>query len=98
LKNKIVSAEETVGLVHDGDTLIFSGFGLVGVPDGLAAALAKRFVESGAPRDLTLFFGGGPGDGKDQGLNRLALEGLMSPSSAARPRIPTATCPWTARR
>jgi propionate CoA-transferase len=77
MKNKIVSAEEAVGLVHDGDTLVFSGFGLVGVPDGLAAALAKRFADTGAPRDLTLFFGGGPGDGKDQGLNRLALEGLI---------------------
>jgi propionate CoA-transferase len=77
MKNKIVTAEEAVGLVHDGDTLVFSGFGLVGVPDGLAAALEKRFVDSGAPRDLTLFFGGGPGDAKDQGLNRLAHEGLV---------------------
>ncbi|MBS0335363.1 MAG: acyl CoA:acetate/3-ketoacid CoA transferase [Proteobacteria bacterium] len=77
MKNKIVTAEEAVGLVHDGDTLVFSGFGLVGVPDGLAAALEKRFVDTGAPRDLTLFFGGGPGDAKDQGLNRLAHEGLV---------------------
>jgi propionate CoA-transferase len=27
---------------------------------------------------LTVFFGGGPGDGKDQGLNRIAHEGLIS--------------------
>ncbi len=77
MKNKIVSAAEAVGLVHDGDTLVFSGFGLVGVPDELAVALEKRFADTGAPRDLTLFFGGGPGDGKDQGLNRLAHEGLV---------------------
>ncbi len=77
MKNKIVSAEEAVRLVHDGDTLICSGFGVVGVPDELTAALEKRFLETKAPRDLTLFFGGGPGDGKDQGMNRIAHEGLV---------------------
>ena len=77
MKNKIVSAEEAVRLVHDGDTLVFSGFGVVGVPDELAVALEKRFVDTGTPRNLTLFFGGGPGDGKDQGANRLAHEGLI---------------------
>ena len=77
LKNKIVSAQEAVSLVHDGDTLVFSGFGVVGVPDELAVALEKRFVDTGTPRGLTLFFGGGPGDGKDQGANRLAHEGML---------------------
>ena len=77
MKNKVVSAREAANLVHDGDTLIFSGFGVVGVPDELALALEQRFLESGTPRDLTLFFGGGPGDGKDQGANRLAHEGLI---------------------
>jgi propionate CoA-transferase len=77
MKNKVVSAQEAVRLVHDGDTLVFSGFGVVGVPDELAEALAARFRDTGSPRDLTLFFGGGPGDGKDQGLNRLAIEGLV---------------------
>lgn len=77
MKNKIVSAEEAVRLVHDGDTLICSGFGVVGVPDELTAALEQRFLDTQAPRDLTLFFGGGPGDSKDQGANRLAHEGLV---------------------
>lgn len=77
MKNKIVSAEAAVGLIHDGDTLIFSGFGVVGVPDELALALEKRFLSTAAPRDLTLVFGGGPGDGKDQGMNRIAHEGLI---------------------
>ena len=77
LKNKIVSAQAAANLVHDGDTLVFSGFGVVGVPDELAVALEKRFVDTGTPRGLTLFFGGGPGDGKDQGANRLAHEGLI---------------------
>lgn len=77
MKNKIVSAEEAVRLIHDGDTLICSGFGVVGVPDELTAALEKRFLATQTPRDLTLFFGGGPGDSKDQGANHLAHEGLI---------------------
>lgn len=77
MKNKIVSADEAVRLVHDGDTLIFSGFGVVGVPDELAVALERRFLDDNSPRDLTLFFGGGPGDGKDKGANHLAHAGLI---------------------
>lgn len=77
MKSKIVSPQEAVALVHDGDTLICSGFGVVGVPDELLVALEQRFTTSAAPRELTVLFGGGPGDGKDRGLNRLAHEGLV---------------------
>ena len=75
--SKIVSAAEAVALVHEGDTLVCSGFGVVGVPDELLLALRQRFESSGTPRDLTLLFGGGPGDGQERGLNRLALDGLV---------------------
>jgi propionate CoA-transferase len=77
MNSKIVAAEEAVRLIHDGDMLICSGFGVVGVPDELAVALERRFLDTGGPRDLTLMFGGGPGDGKEQGANRLAHEGLI---------------------
>lgn len=40
-------------------------------------ALEKRFLDTGSPNNLTLFFGGGPGDGAQAGLNRLAHEGLL---------------------
>ncbi len=78
MKSKIVSASEAIALVHDNDTLICSGFGVVGVPDELLVALEKRFLDTAAPRNLHLLFGGGPGDGKEQGLNRLAHEGLIA--------------------
>jgi propionate CoA-transferase len=77
MKNKVVSPAEAVALIHDGDTLVVSGFGVVGVPDELLDALDQRFTQSATPRDLTLLFGGGPGDGKDQGINRIAHEGLL---------------------
>ena len=77
MKSKIVTPEQAIGLIHDGDTLVCSGFGVVGVPDELLLALQQRFEATQSPRDLTLIFGGGPGDGKDQGLNRIALDGLV---------------------
>ena len=75
--NKIVSASEAAALIKDGDTLTTSGFVGIGVPDELLAAIENRFLETGHPRDLSLVFAAGQGDGKDRGLNRLGHEGLL---------------------
>ncbi len=75
--NKVVSAAEAVALILDGDTVACSGFVGCGTPEELFVALEQRFVENGAPRDLTLMFAAAPGDGKHGGLNRLAREGLV---------------------
>ena len=77
LHDKIISAEDAVALIPEGATLTTSGFVGIGVPDGLLAALAKRFEETGGPRGLTLLFAAGQGDGKTRGLNRLAADGLL---------------------
>ncbi len=77
MKNKLVSAAEAAALIKDGDVVTTSGFVGIGVPDGLLAAVEDRFVETGAPRDLTLLFAAGQGDGGDRGLNRLGHEGLL---------------------
>ncbi|MFI4938965.1 MAG: acyl CoA:acetate/3-ketoacid CoA transferase, partial [Burkholderiales bacterium] len=77
MRKKIVSAADAIAILHDGDTLCCSGFGSNGVPVELLLALEKRFLETGSPRNLTLLFGGGPGDGADGGVNHLAYEGLL---------------------
>lgn len=77
MRSKLVTADEAIALIHNNDTLICSGFGVVGVPDALVLALEKRFLDSATPRDLTLMFGGGPGNGADKGANRLAHPGLL---------------------
>ena len=77
MKNKIVSAEEAIAIIRDGDTIAFSGFVGTGTPDELIITLEKRFLETGSPRALTLVFAAAPGDGKDRGLNRLAHPGLV---------------------
>jgi len=77
MAGKIVSADEAVATIRDGDTLATGGFVGIGIPEALLAALARRFETEGGPRDLTLVFAAGQGDGKEGGLNRLALPGLI---------------------
>ena len=76
-KDKIVSADEALAVVRDGDTIAVSGFVGIGTPEELILALARRFEKSGTPKDTTLVFAAAPGDGKDRGLNRLAIDGLV---------------------
>jgi propionate CoA-transferase len=75
--SKIVPVEDAVAVIRSGDTVATSGFVGVGTPDAAIAALEKRFVETGEPRDLTLVFAAAPGDGRDKGLNRLAKDGFV---------------------
>jgi len=77
MKDKIVTADEAVALTRDGDSVCCSGFVGIGTPDELIMALERRFTGAGEPRNLTLVFTAAPGDGRDRGLNRLALPGLV---------------------
>ncbi|HZW12932.1 MAG TPA: acyl CoA:acetate/3-ketoacid CoA transferase [Noviherbaspirillum sp.] len=77
MRKKVVSAAEAIAILHDGDTLCCAGFGSNGVPVELIKALEKRFLETGSPKNLTLLFGGGPGDGAEGGANHLGHEGML---------------------
>jgi propionate CoA-transferase len=76
-RNKVVSAAEAVALIRDGDTVATCGFVGTGFAENLAVALERRFMETGSPRNLTLIFAAGQGDGQDRGLNHLGHEGLL---------------------
>jgi propionate CoA-transferase len=82
-RSKVVSAAEAVRLVRDGDTVATGGFVGIGFAENIAVALEKRFIgedpqsEAGSPRNLTLFYAAGQGDGKERGLNHFGHEGLV---------------------
>lgn len=77
LANKIVSVEAAVGLISSGDTITTSGFVGIGVPEYLLKGVEKRFLKSAEPKNLTLFFAAGQGDGMERGLNHLGHDDLL---------------------
>jgi len=84
-KGKVVTAREAVRLIRDGDTVATSGFVGIGVAEAIAVAIEELYLapdEDGAaalgkPRNLTLVYAAGQGDGKGRGLNHFAHEGLV---------------------
>ena len=77
LKSKVVSATEAVGRIRDGDTVVTGGFVGIGFAEEIAVALEQRFLQTQTPRDLTLVYAAGQGDGKDRGLNHFGHIGLI---------------------
>ncbi|KAG7367280.1 coenzyme A transferase [Nitzschia inconspicua] len=72
VRQKLISAEDAVALVRDGDTVCVSGFVTQGAPELVLKTLGERFAKTKSPKNLTLFFGGGPGDYGEKGLSHLA--------------------------
>src|SRR6202045_5404520 len=84
-KGKVVSAAEAVRLIRDGDTVATGGFVGIGFAEEIALALEQLYLANegdapytqGKPRNLTLVYAAGQGDGKHRGLNHFAHQGLV---------------------
>src|SRR5260370_9473950 len=82
---KIVSASDAVRLIRDGDTVATGGFVGIGFPESIAIALEELYLSSedrhasasSKPRNLTLVYAAGQGDGQLRGLNQRGHEGLV---------------------
>ena len=82
---KVVTAREAVRLIRDGDTVATGGFVGIGFAENIAVAIETAFLESrqadpaglGHPRNLTLVYAAGQGDGKARGLNHFGHDGLV---------------------
>jgi len=84
-RGKLVSALDAVRLIRDGDTVATGGFVGIGFAEAIAVALEEFYLSgeekylqaTGKPKNLTLVYAGGQGDGKNRGLNHFGHAGLV---------------------
>jgi len=78
--SKIISAQRAAELIKDGVTIAWTTSSLLGFAEEVAMAIENRFLETGAPRDLTVTHSTGCGDypfGDTKGMNHFGHEGLV---------------------
>lgn len=74
---KIITAVEAANLIKDAATIATSGFVGSANPEALTVALEERFLRESRPRDLTLVYCAGQGDGKSCGANHFGHENMV---------------------
>ncbi len=75
---RVVTADEAASLVESNDTLVIGGSGGGhAVPEALIAAIERRFLSEGLPRDITSLHPVGLGDRGERGVSRFAHAGLL---------------------
>ena len=72
-----LSAAQAAALIESGQTVVCAGFVGAGHAEAVTAALEKRYVSSGLPRDLTLVYAAGQGDRARRGVNHFGHAGLV---------------------
>lgn len=76
-KSKVASGQDAANLVLDGDTIATSGFVGTGFPEHIAICLEERFLATGGPKNLTIVYAAGQGDGRERGLNHWGHAGMI---------------------
>ncbi|NLW53176.1 MAG: acyl CoA:acetate/3-ketoacid CoA transferase [Tissierellia bacterium] len=74
---EFLTAKEAASRIKDNMTVATGGFVKVNVAEEVESELEKRFLEQSHPRNLTLVYAAGQGDGKDRSLNHFAHIGMI---------------------
>ncbi len=74
---KIISAAKAISLIKDDDCIGVGGFVGMGHPEELTKTLEDRYMNTNTPKNLTITYAAGQGDGKEKGINHLAHSGLV---------------------
>lgn len=77
MSKKIISANQAVKFIKNGDTVATGGFVGIGVPEEVISGIGKNFLATGEPNGLTLMYAAGQGDNKERGLNHFGHKGLV---------------------
>ncbi len=77
MKSKVISKEQAVALIKNGDTVAVGGFIGCGHPEEITMEIERQFLKAQTPKNLTLVYAAGQGDSKERGLNHLGHEGLL---------------------
>lgn len=76
--SKLMTMDQALDLIKDGDTVACSGFMLMTTPRGIYKAMGERFLETGHPAGLTVMHAAGNGNNNDQGIIEISHEGMIS--------------------
>ena len=75
-KVSIITAQEAASMVSDNMMVTASGFVASDMPEALTKALEARFLETGSPKNLTLFYAAAQGNRDGSGADHFAHEGM----------------------
>ena len=77
--SKVISLEDAIGLINNGDCIATSGICMSGVPEEIMKGIEKSFLEKGEPKSLKAIFAAGQGCWDDvHGWQHMAHEGLLA--------------------
>jgi len=73
----MTATEAVREFIKDGYTVATGGFVGAAHPEELSFAIGEEFRNNGTPKNITIMYAAGQGDGKEQGLNYIGQEGLI---------------------
>ncbi|WED24048.1 3-oxoacid CoA-transferase [Vibrio sp. JC009] len=78
MKIKVLTTLQASNLINDGDRVILGGFIGAVVPEAIEKVIGERYLNTGHPKNLELYFTAGQGNGLDKAVNHLSYPGMVS--------------------